>query len=392
MRNSATLRFLLLLLAIVLVFGACGSLTLGAFDKAQTNSNAPLLDLGNLVHFVSHFFQQLWIVITTGHDNAGTPYHNYFLSGLAVTVEFCFISMPLALILGFLLALMSRSPRRILCVPARAYVEFFRNTPLIVQLLAIYTALLFLPAWFLNPFTAGIATLVLNYAAYECENLRAGIDSLDRGQSEAAMTLGLSYWQTMRLVVIPQMITVVLPPVINDLIYMYKDSTILELITVQELTVQASDLVRRFPSLTWQFYFVAALLYLVLSLPMGRLARSVEARLAARTFTPRRDLTVLAAQVLGAALVLGWVFGVLAQNATENALGRVIGESTGSLVAAISLTVTLMLFMLVVLGGIIYLLGTPAALLRRGKRPLPPQPEGEPVAAFAMWQQQRPLH
>ncbi|MGH2514044.1 MAG: amino acid ABC transporter permease, partial [Ktedonobacterales bacterium] len=354
MRKSASLRFLFLVVALVLVFGTCGSLTLGAFDKAQTLSNAPLFNLGNLVHFVWHFIQQLWVVITSGHDNAGTPFHNYFLAGVAVTIQFCFISMPLALLVGFLLALMSRSSRRILRVPARAYVEFFRNTPLIVQLLAIYTALLFLPAWFLNPFTAGIATLVLNYAAYECENLRAGIDALDRGQSEAAAALGLSYWQMMRLVVIPQMISVVLPPVINDLIYMYKDSTILELITVQELTVQSSDLVRRFPSLTWQFYLVAALMYLVLSLPLGRLARWVEARLATRTFAPKRDLTVLAMQVLGAALVLGWIFGVLAQNATENAFGRVVGESIGSLAAAIALTGTLMLFMLVVLGGLAY--------------------------------------
>jgi glutamine transport system permease protein len=389
MRNSATLRFLGLVAALVLVFGACGSLTLGAFDKAQTQSSAPLFNFGNLFHFVTHFLQQLWFVITIGADHAGTPFHNYFLAGVAVTIQFCFISMPLALFIGFILALMSRSPRRIVRVPARAYVEFFRNTPLIVQLLAIYTALLFLPEWFLNAFTAGVATLVLNYAAYECENLRAGIDSLDRGQIEAAATLGLGYWQTLRLVIIPQMITVVLPPVINDLIYMYKDSTILELITISELTVQASDLSRRFPNIFWQFYLVAALIYLIVSLPLGRLARWVEARLRAGILAPKRDLTILATQVLAATLVLGWLCGVFVQNATNDAFARTIGENIGSLVSAILLAVALILFMLVVLGGLLYLLGTPGAVLRR-RRHIPDQPaQSESLANLALSQQGR---
>ena len=365
MRNSATLRFLGMVAAIVLVFGACGSLTLGAFDKAQSLSSAPLFDLGNLAHFVAHFFQQLWVVITTGHDNAGTPYHNYFLAGVAVTIQFCFISMPLALLIGFILALMSRSRLRIVYVPARTYVEFFRNTPLIVQLLAIYTGLLFLPNWFVSAFTAGIATLVMNYAAYECENLRAGIEAIDRGQAEAAATLGLSYWQTLRLIIIPQMIAVVLPPVINDLIYMYKDSTILELITISELTVQASDLSRRFPNIFWQLYLVAALIYLVLSLPLGRLARWVEGRLRVGALAPKRDLTVIAAQVLVASLAFGWICGVLVQNAAEHAFGRVLGDNVGSLLAALLLTLLLIVFMLTVPGGLVYLLGTPGTVLRQ---------------------------
>ena len=383
MRNSATVRFLALVAAIVLVFGACGSLALGAFDKQQTASSAPLFNPGNLFHFNTHFLQQFVFVVTVGHDHAGTPFHNYFLAGLAVTIQFCFISMPLALLIGFVLALMSRSRRRIVRVPARAYVEFFRNTPLIVQLMAIYTGLLFLPAWFLNAFTAGIATLVMNYAAYECENLRAGIDSLDRGQGEAAAALGLSYWQTLRLIIIPQMISVVLPPVINDLIYMYKDSTILELITIGELTVQASDLTRRFVNLSWQFYLVAALIYLVLSLPLGRLARWVEGRLRVGALAPKRDLTVIAVQVLAASLVFGWLCGVLAQNAAAQAFGRAVGDNIGSLLAAIVLTLTLIVATLVVLGGLVYLIGTPGHWLRR-RRPPTRQAEGEPAMSVAL--------
>lgn len=383
MRNSATLRFLGMAAALVLVFGTCGSLTLGAFDKQQTNASAPLFNLGNLFQYVTHFLQQLVFVVTVAHDHAGTPFHNYFLAGLAVTIQFCFISMPLALLIGFVLALMSRSRRRIVRVPARTYVEFFRNTPLIVQLLAIYTGLLFLPDWFLNAFTAGVATLVMNYAAYECENLRAGIESLDRGQGEAAATLGLSYWQTLRLVVIPQMIAVVLPPVINDLIYMYKDSTILEIITITELTVQASDLSRRFPNIFWQLYLVVALIYLALSLPLGRLARWVEGRLRVGALAPKRDLTVVAVQVLAASLVFGWLCGVLAQNATQHAFGRVIGDNIGSLLAAIFLTLTLIVATLVVLGGLVYLIGTCGRWLRR-RRPPAGRAEGEPAMSMAL--------
>jgi len=384
MRNSATLRFFGLVAALVLVFGTCGSLIFGAFDKQQTNSTASLYDPGSLAHFVAHFVQQLWFVITIGQDHFGTPFHNYFLAGVAITIQFCFISMPLALILGFILALMSRSHWRIVRVPARAYVEFFRNTPLIVQLLAIYTGLLFLPDWFLNAITAGIATLVLNYAAYECENLRAGIDALDRGQIEAAATLGLSYWQTLRLVIVPQMIALVLPPVINDLIYMYKDSTILELITITELTVQANKLSRHFLYLSWQFYLFAALIYLVLSLPLGRLARRAEARLAVGKLAPKRDLTVIAVQVLAAFLAFGWLCGVLAQAATGQSFGFAVGQNLGALITAILLTVVLIAFFLVTLGGPAYLIGTPAAVRQRQRHLAPQRAPSESLEMFAL--------
>lgn len=390
MRNSATLRFLGLVAALVLVFGTCGSLLFGAFDKAQTLSAAPLLDPGNLAHYVGHFIQQLGFVISTGTDKLGVPYHNYFLLGVAVTIQFCFISMPLALVIGFILALMSRSRLRIVRVPARAYVEFFRNTPLIVQLVAIYTGLLFLPDWFLNAATAGIATLVLNYAAYECENLRAGIDSLDRGQIEAAASLGLSYWQTLRLVTVPQMIAVVLPPVINDLIYMYKDSTILELITITELTVEADKLSRHFGFLSWQFYIVAALVYLMLSLPLGRLARWAEARLAVGKLAPRRDLTVIAVQVLAAFLAFGWLCGVLAQATSGQAVGFAVGQNLGTLIAAILLTVVLIVFFLIALGGPAYLIGIPAAVRRRQRHLPTSQTPSETPATLAL--SQRPRH
>lgn len=379
MRTSAPLRFIALVGAIVLVFGSCGSLTLGAFDKQQTLSKAPLFNPANLFHFDLHFLQDFVGVLTTYSDHTGAPFHNAFFFGVATTVAFCFLSMPLALLCGMALALMSRSRRRFIRVPARTYVEFFRNTPLLVQLLAIYTSLLFLPQWFLNAFTAGVATLVLNYAAYECENLRAGLEALDRGQSEAAEALGLSAWQSLRLVVVPQMIPIVIPPVINDLIYMYKDSSILSLITITELTVRASDLGRHFEYLLWQFYLVAGLIYLALSLPLGRLARWTEARLRSSSFAPKRDLTATAVQVLGASLLLGWICDVLSIAETQGiTIGNGLG-AIGQIAAAAALSVALMLFIFCTLGLVVYILGTPLAL--RGRLRLLAPPAEQPVLA-----------
>lgn len=361
MRASSTLRFLGTVVALVLVFGSCASLTLGAFDRTQTQGSGSLLNPVVLFGYTAHFLNVSFNILTTGTDPNGVPFRTYFLQGAATTVEFCFLAMPISLVIGLLLALMSRSQRPILRVPARAYVEFFRNTPLLVQMLAIYESLLFLPAQFLNPFTAGVATLVLNYAAYECENLRAGIAALDRGQGEAAAVLGLSYWQTLRLIIIPQTISIVLPPVINDLIYMYKDSSILSLIAVQELTYEAKYLSTRFPSMSWQFLLLVGAIYLLLSLPGARFARAVEARLKSVTFAPKRDLTAVAIQVLVATAVVGWLCGLLVIGLTPSHVVLALRQ----LLAALGLTGAAVLFALVVLGGLILLPGSLIGPLRR---------------------------
>lgn len=376
MRIPPAIRFLGMVAILVLIFGTCGSLTLGALDKAQTAAAGSLFDPGFLAARVGHFLQVLGSVLTTATDRNGIPLRQYFLLGLALTVTFCFIAMPLGIVLGFVLALMLRSRLRVLRVPARAYVEFFRNTPLLVQLLAIYWGLLFLPAWLLNPFTAGIATLTLNYAAYECENIRAGLAAVDRGQGEAAAALGLSNWQALRLVVVPQTISIVLPPVLNDFIYMFKDSSILSLVTIVELTSQSTGLGRRIPTMAWQFIIIGALIYLAMSLPLGRLARAAEARLKSVTFMPKRDLTLTAVQVLVASEVVGLVAAILAGGASFGAILPHVGQ----LVAAIGLTLTIMLFVLVLLGGVAYIPSRLLGLRKRADRQDRQAREREPVA------------
>ncbi len=154
--------------------------------------------------------------------------------------------------------------------------------------------------------------MTINYCAYECENLRAGLGAIDRGQNEAAVTLGLSQWHGMRLILLPQMIPISLPTVINDFIYMFKDSSILSLIAILELTAQTNGLARLFPVYAWQFYTIGAILYLALSLPLGRLARILETRLRRHSFAQGRDLTALTGQALVVSIIFGWLAGALA--------------------------------------------------------------------------------
>lgn len=384
MRIPAPVRFVAIVLVLVLIFGGCSSLMLGAMDLEQAQEKANLFDPAVLFPHVAHFFQQTWYVLTIYTDRTGDPLHNYFLRGVGLTIEFCFIAMPIALLLGFALALMTRSQASWVRIPARAFVEFFRNTPLLVQMLAIYSALVFLPHNLLNAFTAGVATLVLNYAAYECENIRAGLEALDRGQGEAAAVLGLSRLQTLRLITIPQIIPIILPPVMNDLIYMYKDSSILSLITIFELTEAAQTFAHVAPNLTWQAYLIAAIIYLLLSLPLARLARWVEARLKASSFGSQTDLTAAAVQTLIVVVVVGVICGLLEVGFSVATVANAVGQ----LGAAIALTILLMIACMVILGGLVYIPRTLYVLLRRPTRPgsgsAPNQSnQPEPIAAFS---------
>src|SRR5436309_7399151 len=143
--------------------------------------------------------------------------------------------MALAIMVGLIVVLI-----RLYAIPpfnwlARAYVEIFRGTPLLIQLLMIYYGLAQVGIR-LNAFVAAILGLGLNYAASESENYRAGIQAIPRGQTEAALALGMSRWQTLCHVLLPQAIRVVIPPVTNDFIAMFKDSSIVSVITMVELT------------------------------------------------------------------------------------------------------------------------------------------------------------
>jgi len=209
-----------------------------------------------------------------------------FLIGARNTLIYCAASFPLALLIGLILALMKTSRFTWLSTPAKIFIEVVRSTPIITQLFLVYYGLgavlaNYDLAYLLNAWVAGIAVLALNYAAYEAEVFRAGFLSVERGQTEAALSLGLTSRQNFFRIVLPQAIPLMIPPFVNDFIYMLKDSAIVSVISGTELTSVLRLAVFRHPSNTFPFFALAIVLYLLLSLPTSYIARFLERRLRA---------------------------------------------------------------------------------------------------------------
>ena len=209
-----------------------------------------------------------------------------FLVGVRNTIIYCVSAFPLALLLGLILALMSSSRIIWLRGPARIYIEIIRSTPFIVQLFILYYAvgaiLLTVNLETLdNAWTAGIAILAINYSAYEAEVFRAGFLSVDRGQTEAALSLGLTSFQNFFRIILPQAIPLMIPPFVNDFIYMLKDSAIVSVIAGTELTSVLNTWVTHHGSNPIPLYALAIVLYLLLSLPTSYAARYFERRVRA---------------------------------------------------------------------------------------------------------------
>jgi polar amino acid transport system substrate-binding protein len=205
------------------------------------------------------------------------------LRGAALTVELSVAAMILAVVLGAALALARVYGARPLRLLATSYIELVRGTPLLLQLIVLYFGLPEVGIR-LHPFVAGWLALGLNYAAAEAENDRAGLLSVPLTQLEAARVLGLSRWQGLRYVVAPQALRVVLPPATNDFIALLKDSSLVSVVTLAELTRTYENLA----SATRDHLglgLVVAVLYLVLGLPFARLSRWLEARLGAHLAT-----------------------------------------------------------------------------------------------------------
>lgn len=209
-----------------------------------------------------------------------------FLLGAANTLIYCVSAFPLALALGIALALMVRSRVTWFRVPARTFIEVIRATPILAQMFLLYYGLGGILAVYglqnlVNSWSAGIAALALNYAAYEAEVWRAGLLSVEKGQHEAALSLGLTSGSTFFRILLPQAIPLMIPPFVNDFIYMLKDSAVLSAIAGAELTGTLIFWSIRFTSNPFPLYGLAMVLYLALSLPTSLLARFFERRLRA---------------------------------------------------------------------------------------------------------------
>lgn len=200
----------------------------------------------------------------------------YLLLGAKTTILLSLVSMALALVLGLLAALARLSRYAPLRWCSNIYVEVIRGTPLLVQLFIVYYGL---PQYGirLDAFLAGFLTLGFHYGAYLSEVYRAGIVAVERGQIEAAQSIGMSRGQILREVVLPQAIPVVLPPLGNYFISMLKDSALTATISVTEL-LRAGQLRVAITFRAMEIYLIIAAIYFAISFPFALLVRRLERR------------------------------------------------------------------------------------------------------------------
>ena len=219
-----------------------------------------------------------WYVVWPGTEQGWTNL-KFLLGGVWWTIALSVTAMVLSIALGLAIALPGISDKRFPRAVNRVYVEIFRSIPMLVMVLWVYYGLPVVLGLKLGVFVAGVVALALCDSAFEAEIFRAGIQSIERGQVEASKSLGLSYFQTMRHVILPQAIRRVLPPLGNQFVYMLKMSSLVSVIGLLELTRRANELtVTEYRPL--EIYTVLVLEYLVLILIVSHFVRRLEKRMA----------------------------------------------------------------------------------------------------------------
>jgi len=201
----------------------------------------------------------------------------YLLEGAGLTVLISGVAMVLALLLGLTLAAVSQAPGPVPRRLVAAYVEVFRNTPLLIQIFIVYFGLPQVGVK-LSPFLSGLAALVLYAAAYNTEIFRAGLEAVPHGQFEAARSTGLSELQILRHVIVPQAVRISFPALGNNLVSLVKNSSLVSTIGMVELMFVANDI--SFNNFrTFEIYGTAAAMYVVIVLALTRVLRAAEHRL-----------------------------------------------------------------------------------------------------------------
>jgi His/Glu/Gln/Arg/opine family amino acid ABC transporter permease subunit len=201
----------------------------------------------------------------------------YLLQGAGLTIVISAMAMLLALILGMVVALVSQLPWRPARGLVRAYVEAFRNTPLLIQIFIVYFSLPQLGLK-LSPFLSGLSALTLYTAAYNTEIFRAGLEAVPKGQLEAARSTGLSPLQEAFHVIIPQAIRISFPALGNNLVSLVKNSSLVSIIGMVELMFVANDIsFNNFRS--FEIYGAAAVLYVILVLTLTKILNLTESRI-----------------------------------------------------------------------------------------------------------------
>lgn len=194
-----------------------------------------------------------------------------------LTIELSVVGIIGGIILGLIASLMRISNIKPLGIIAKAYVDFFRGTPLLVQIFIIHYV--FYPRFGIGiELLSGFTALAINSGAYVAEIFRAGIQSIDRGQMEAARSLGMTWGQAMRHIILPQAFKVSIPPLGNEFIALLKDSSLVSVISVQELMCSGRLAMGRTP-LVMEIWFSIAIMYLILTSTIALFVNYAERRL-----------------------------------------------------------------------------------------------------------------
>ncbi len=199
------------------------------------------------------------------------------LVGAGVTIKITALSVALGVVIGLFVGIARISRLRILRILAAVYVDFFRGTPLLVQIFLVYFALPVITGQRVDPFVAAIGSCGINSGAYVAEIFRAGIQSIDKGQMEAGRSLGMTWVQTMRYIIVPQAFKRVIPPLGNEFIALLKDSSLVSVIGFEELTRRGQLIIAKtYGSL--EIWISVAVIYLAMTLTISRFVAYLERR------------------------------------------------------------------------------------------------------------------
>ena len=201
------------------------------------------------------------------------------LAGAGVTIEITAIAVGLGFVFGLITSVCRLSGVKILNILAVCYVNIIRGTPLLVQIFLIYFALPMIIGERINPFVAAVAACSVNSGAYVAEIFRAGIQSVDKGQMEAGRSLGLSWMQTMRYIILPQAFKHVIPPLGNEFISMTKETSLVSVIGFEELTRRGQLIIAKTYG-SFEIWMTVAALYLIMTLSIAQLVSFLERRFA----------------------------------------------------------------------------------------------------------------
>ena len=199
------------------------------------------------------------------------------LMGAGVTIEITAFSVAIGFFIGLFVGIARISQFKILRIMAAVYADCIRGTPLLVQIFLIYFALPMAIGQRVEPFIAEVAACGINSGAYVSEIFRAGIQAIDVGQMEAGRSLGLTWWQTMRFIILPQAFKNILPPLGNEFIAMLKDSSLVSVIGFEELTRRGQLIIAQTYG-SFEIWMTVAVLYLIMTMAISRIVAFLEKR------------------------------------------------------------------------------------------------------------------